>query len=308
MAKLNFITPLISVIIPTFNRGYCLKRCINSVLSQSYEKLECIIIDNNSNDDSKKIFNSINDSRFHYYTINNDNIIAKSRNFGIKRSKGELIAFLDSDDWWEKNKLKKILLEISKGADIVYHNLKINYTNENQKFLKRKFIISRKIRGNSFKYLINNGNPIPLSSVVIKKRILMEIGGFDENKNLAGAEDYYLWIKVALRKHKFKKINLNLGNYSFGDDSFTSSKKATIYFEEIFKNLFNKKLIKNKEIPSWAELSIGYTHFKEGNLKKSFSKAIRSILKINPITLFKSLVLIVLIFNVILQKTFKLKK
>ena len=113
---------------------------------------------------------------------------------------------------------------------------------------------------------------------------------------------------MALKKHKFKKIDLNLGNYSFGDDSFTSSKKATIYFREIFKNLFNKKLIKNKEIPSWAELSIGYAYFKEGNLKKSFLKAVRSMLKINPITLFKSLVLIALIFIVFLQKKFKLKK
>ena len=234
MTKLNSINPLISVIIPTFNRGYCIKRCINSVLNQSYEKLECIVIDNNSIDDSKKIFNSIKDARFYFYTINNDNIIAKSRNYGISQSNGELIAFLDSDDWWESNKLEKIFSEISKGADIIYHNLRIYYINKNKNFFKRKFLISKKIKGDSFKYLVNKGNPIPLSSVLIKKRILLEVGGFDENKNLSGAEDYYLWIKLALRHYKFKQVNLSLGYYSIGNDSYTSSKKAIIYFDESF--------------------------------------------------------------------------
>ncbi len=305
MAKLNSITPLITVIIPTFNRGYCIKRCINSVLSQSYEKLECIVIDNNSFDDSRKIFNSIKDARFKFYYINNDNIIAKSRNYGIRKSNGELVAFLDSDDWWERDKLEKTLLEISKGADVTYHNLQIEYINKNKNFFKRKFLISKEIKGNSFKYLINKGNPIPLSSVVIKKRILLEVGGFDENKNLSGAEDYYLWIKLALKNCKFKKVNLSLGYYSIGYDSFTSSKKATIYFNEIFKNLFNKKLIRNEEIPSWAEFSIGYIYFKEGNLKASFSKALKSILKLNPITSLKSIVLIILIFKSYLKKHLK---
>ena len=305
MAKLNSINPLISVIIPTFNRGYCIKRCINSVLTQSYEKLECIVIDNNSIDDSKKIFNSIKDTRFNFYTIDNDNIIAKSRNYGIRKSNGELIAFLDSDDWWERNKLEKILLEISKGADVTYHNLRIKYINKNKNLFKRKFLISREIKGNSFKYFVNKGNPIPLSSVVIKKRILLEVGGFDENKNLSGAEDYYLWIKLALEHCKFKQVNLSLGYYSVGNDSFTSSKKATIYFNEIFKNLFNKKLIKNEEIPSWAEFSIGYIYFKEGNLKASFLKALKSISKLNLITTFKSLILIIFIFKKYLKKNLK---
>ena len=94
--------PLVSVVIPTFNRAYCIQRCINSVLNQSYKNLECIVIDNNSNDNSNLIFEQYKDNRLKIYKINNNGIIAKSRNLGISKSKGEVIAFLDSDDWWTK--------------------------------------------------------------------------------------------------------------------------------------------------------------------------------------------------------------
>ena len=73
-------------------------------------------------------------------------------------------------------------------------------------------------------------------------------------------------------------------------------------------NLFNKKLIKNEESPSWAEFSIGYIYFKEGNLKASFSKALKSMLKLNPTVSFKSLLLIILIFKSYLKKNLKNKK
>ena len=98
--------PLVSVVIPTFNRSKVLSRAIKSVLNQTYSNLECIVIDNNSTDTTQYILENITDKRLKVFKIDNCGIVAKSRNLGISVSKGEYIAFLDSDDWWRLKKLE----------------------------------------------------------------------------------------------------------------------------------------------------------------------------------------------------------
>lgn len=106
---------LISVIIPTYNRGYVLKRAIDSVLNQTHESLELIIVDDGSTDDTKQLVDSIDDKRLGYYLLNHKGACA-ARNFGIDMAKGSYIAFQDSDDSWRKNKLER-QLEIMKEKD-----------------------------------------------------------------------------------------------------------------------------------------------------------------------------------------------
>ena len=103
-------SPEVSVIIPNFNRDYCLGRTIQSVVDQTYKNWELIVVDNNSTDNSIAVVNSFDDPRISVVQINNDGIIARSRNLGIKKEKGEYLAFLDSDDWWEKTKLEKSIV------------------------------------------------------------------------------------------------------------------------------------------------------------------------------------------------------
>ncbi len=91
----------ISIILPTYNRaGSYLKRAIDSVIKQSHENWELIIVDNNSIDNTKDLIKSYKSSKIKTYTINNDGNIAKSRNLGIDNSTGDYLAFLDSDDYW----------------------------------------------------------------------------------------------------------------------------------------------------------------------------------------------------------------
>ena len=98
---------LVSVIIPTFNRQKYLKNAINSVLNQTYENIELIIIDDNSSDNTQSYVEDINDNRL-IYIKNSKNLKApKSRNIGIEKSRGDYIAFLDDDDTWYKTKLEK---------------------------------------------------------------------------------------------------------------------------------------------------------------------------------------------------------
>ena len=124
------MSTLVSVIIPTFNRSYCIKKAIDSVLSQTFKDFELIIIDNYSTDETEEIISGYKNEKIIYEKFNNNGVIASSRNRGINLSKSKYIAFLDSDDWWKKNKLKLSIQFLENGYDFVCHGLEIIRTNK----------------------------------------------------------------------------------------------------------------------------------------------------------------------------------
>ena len=118
------ILPLVSIVIPTYNHANYLSKALQSIVDQTYTNWEAIIIDNHSLDDTEKLINQYSDPRIKYLKVHNFGIIAKSRNEGIRVAKGDWIAFLDSDDYWEKNKIDGSL-ELENGS------LLINTSNTN---------------------------------------------------------------------------------------------------------------------------------------------------------------------------------
>ena len=96
---------LISIIVNCYNGEKYLKDTIQSVLNQKYQNWEMIFWDNQSNDNSKKIINKYNDNRIKYFYSNKKLPLYAARNEAIKKSSGELIAFLDTDDWWDEKYL-----------------------------------------------------------------------------------------------------------------------------------------------------------------------------------------------------------
>jgi glycosyltransferase involved in cell wall biosynthesis len=100
---------LITVIIPTYNRGNFISKSINSVLSQTYSNFELIIVDDASTDNTENIVRGNKDSRIRYFKLEFNSKGTKPRNIGIQMAKGEYIAFLDSDDEWINDKLEKQL-------------------------------------------------------------------------------------------------------------------------------------------------------------------------------------------------------
>ena len=104
---------LISIIIPTYNRAKLIERSLKSIEKQTLKNFEIIIIDNFSTDNTSaviKFFTSV----IKYFVVDNNNNIARSRNFGINNSKGSIIAFLDSDDYWHQNKLENCYKKIKR--------------------------------------------------------------------------------------------------------------------------------------------------------------------------------------------------
>lgn len=197
-----------SIILPTYNRGDSyLKHAINSVIEQSYKNWELIIIDNNSTDSTDSLVKSYKNSKIKLYKISNDGNIAKSRNLGIKKSSGDYIAFLDSDDYWTSEKLhicNKYFMNNSNSG--LCHAE--NWLDEIG--VKTYRMYGKSNRFNS-RFLIERGNCLSLSAVVLPKYFLDEVGLFSEDGKFITAEDYELWIRLAKAKCHINYISDMLG-------------------------------------------------------------------------------------------------
>src|SRR6478609_11561206 len=97
---------LVSIIVPTYNRAHLIGETIQSVIDQSYKNWELIIVDDGSADNTNERIEKFNDKRIRFHRVEHSGVLGKVRNAGINFSKGELIAFLDSDDLWMPNKLE----------------------------------------------------------------------------------------------------------------------------------------------------------------------------------------------------------
>jgi glycosyltransferase involved in cell wall biosynthesis len=204
---------------PTYNQEKYIGGAIDSILNQSYTNWELIIIDNCSTDKTFEIISSFKDSRIQYNTISNGGIIAASRNMAVSKSVGDYIAFLDSDDLWELNKLELVNSALQDGFDIAYHDVLI--INEESNITGK--ITSRSLRSDSFDDLITTGNILVNSSVVVRKKCLVDIGGISEEKSLAGVEDFNTWMRLAIRGNSFVHLALTLGSYRVHSENSSDS-------------------------------------------------------------------------------------
>ena len=240
------LIPFISIVIPTFNRAEYISKALNSVIDQTFKDWELIIVDNNSTDHTDKIINQYTDPRIRYLKIKNDGVIAKSRNLGIEVSKGEWIAFLDSDDWWTEDKLEICLKNIDQEVDFIYHNISF-VVEKSKSYFKTKKNVGRQLKKPVLKDLligvIDHGNPIVNSSVIVRKKLLTRIGGISENKKLVASEDFHTWLRIAQVTDRFKYLKEKLGYYLMHNNSAQNRDLSIPHREAIqnFKNFFNKK-------------------------------------------------------------------
>ena len=258
----------ISVIIPTYLRKKKLKFAIDSVFSQTYKNWEIIVVDNNSNDGTHELVESYKSGKIHFKTINNNGNIAKSRNLGIKFSNGDYIAFLDSDDFWKKNKLKDSINYLNQGYKLVYHDMHI--IKKYKQFFFKRTGYCRDLKGDIGKDLIFNGPAFPTSSIIIEKKIFSEISNFDTGQDIITWEDYDAWIRLSKITNKFKKINKTLGYLWSGNEN-------TLKPDKLINNIFffkSRYLKDHEDLPNWCKLALMKSYYYVGNYKNQFSIAL----------------------------------
>ena len=201
--------PLVSIIMNCYNGEDYLTESIQSALSQNYKNWELIFWDNRSEDKSAEIFKSYKDERFKYYFAPKHTSLYEARNQAIEKSSGEFIAFLDTDDFWAKDKLE---LQIPFFKDpivgVVYGNLFI----VNEKLNTRKIFLKKRInpRGYILDDLLKD-YCTGLVTLVIRKSFLKDYKSpFDGTFNIIG--DFDLMIRMS-SKYKFECVDKPIASW-----------------------------------------------------------------------------------------------
>jgi len=233
------IRPTVSIIIPTYNRKSFLKNAIDSVLAQSYEDFELIIIDNYSTDGTEEMVQKYSDPRLRFVKLERTGSVAASRNLGVRLSRATWIAFLDSDDWWRIEKLKVVSDWFLPSIDLIYHPLEKVFQDASVTKAPKSKIV--KLKKPLYMHLLLYGNEIGLSSVVIRKTILEEAGYMREEPRFWSIDDYDTWLRVSKITENFKLVPQALGFYRIHDSNISSDNS----YEYVCKALAEHLLLLN---------------------------------------------------------------
>jgi teichuronic acid biosynthesis glycosyltransferase TuaG len=270
---------LVSIIIPTYNHAEFLGSALHSVINQTYKNWEALVVNNFSEDDTIKVVKDLNDSRIRLLNFKNNGLIAASRNYGIKLAKGKFVAFLDSDDLWDKSKLSKCINFFESDVGLVSHGYKCFGDFEANLYCgPEKFA--------TFDALLDRGSCISISATIVRKDILVSAGYFSENPSIVTAEDYHLWLKLSKSMVKMKFVNEILGFYRIhsGNQSKNSLRHLNAVLE-VVDEFFPKKILSNFNFNLRARKRYSLAYYASarseqvnGNFNNSFPLIFKSIL------------------------------
>ena len=215
--------PFVSIIIPTYNRAYILDKAIESILSQTYTNFEIIIVDDGSIDSTEKLVASYTDNRIKYIKHKKNQGAVAARNTGIEASRGQYIAFQDSDTEWLAEKLEKQI----KAFDCGPSNLGVVFTSF---WLidhgTRTRIPSKNMKKNDgdIHDLLLQFNFIDTCAALVKRECFEKVGGFEKLPRL---QEWGLWLRIS-KYYSFKHINEPLINSFRQSDSISVNINAFI--------------------------------------------------------------------------------
>lgn len=260
---------------PAYNASKYIRLAINSVINQTYDDWELIIVDDGSIDATSEIVKEYLyiDERISYFYQENGKQ-GKARNFAISKAKGDYLAFLDADDLWLPKKLEEQLYEITnKNVDLVFSNSYIIYDVFEAKENKRMNIPNGVFYSEKDLISFLEGNKIPILTVLVKKEKVIAVGGFTEDLEIQNVEDYHLWLKLLMTDCVFYSSGNVLAEYRVHNDSATTNDRQAL--DKIPAAFFDLL----KQYPSYKiqirrELKIKFKLFYKRNL---FTKSELSI-------------------------------
>ncbi|TGN41527.1 glycosyltransferase [Marinobacter confluentis] len=210
--------PHVSIITPTFNRADFIEQAVDSVLKQSYQNFELLIIDDGSTDDTKeRLATVLEDARVHYfYQANQGQSVA--RNLALSRASGDLVCFLDSDNYWPENKLEIQLTKLAEqpDVDVVYGDI-VTVDEQGQEISRKNM---RRYSGDIAKYMIRD-NCVSMNTAMARRRCFEELGAMSGTRRVA--DDYDLWLRFSAR-FRFHYMPEFLAFYRVMEDQISSDK------------------------------------------------------------------------------------
>ena len=275
----------ISLIVPVYNTGKYLNKCLDSLVNQSYKDIEIIVINDGSTDNSEKIIKSYKDARIKYISKKNEGI-GKTRNLGIEKATGDYLAFVDSDDYLNKYFCEKMLEKaIQSDCDIVICNY---YEDKDNQLKKISFIEFLDTSLQKRPKLINYINLGPCNKIYKTKMIKKNEIKFEESLKY---EDAPFVVKSLLSAKKIGKINDYLTYYVIHEKSETTIRDKRIFdilkiVDIIVKDLetanFPNDEITNLITMILTDYTIQQRYIKEKNIRKNFiDRAFKYLDKLN---------------------------
>jgi len=230
----NTSLPIVDIIIPNYNKGKFLKKCLESVFNQSHKKWNLIIVDDNSNDSSLHILKEFkNKKKIKIIRLTKNKGPSFCRNLGIENSNNNYIAFLDSDDIWKPNKLyDQLIYMIQNKYNFTYSDYCTFYENEKKNFKKNS--TNLKDSFNYDEFILNSS--INSSTMIVKRKILKGI----KFKSLALLEDYIFKCQILKKNFTAKKINKVLAYYRVHKDNRSKNKFNNLLFLWRVNKKYNK--------------------------------------------------------------------
>lgn len=217
--------PLISIIIPAYNYAQYIEEALKSVLKQSYDKIELIVVDDGSTDNLKQIIEQYPETRYYRQKRQGP---AKARNLGAKNSKGDFLIFLDADDRLHPRYVELTLKDITKDA-----RLGLIYTGT-QCFGRLSEIRNPRVQHHRFSIIGSPGGQI--GAALIRREAFDSVNGYDER--LLACEDGDLVIRLWLKGWKIASINLPIHYHRIHDRNLSGP--ASCVYEEYLK-IFERK-------------------------------------------------------------------
>lgn len=225
--------PTVSVIVPTHNRADLLAEALGSVLGQTYQDFEIIVVDNGSTDGTPDVVAGLADPRIRYHWQEDSGLPADSRNVGIRMSAGTYVAFLDSDDLWLPEKLERQVAYLQAHPDcgLVFMNARIigDHPRSGQTLLRKA-----PPSGRVFQALLWE-NFISTLTAMVPRRVLDRVGLFDLDPAIRRAEDYDLWLRIA-HDHQVAYLPGVGGLYRFhGSNLFADPTDADLLYLRVIE-------------------------------------------------------------------------
>jgi len=233
--------PKFSVITATYNRCYVLWRAIQSVLAQTFPFFELLIVDDGSKDETEKLVKQFSDPRIRYFRLPKNKGASAARNFGLKKARGQLIAYLDSDNTWYNDFLEVMNNAFAKRKDKVLIFCKKNYRltlkeADGEKRVRDEFSYAR--RYFDLKRLWQRRILIDTNAMCHRREEIIKLGGWDEK--IKFWEDWELALRVSTKYPKgFFYLNRTLLDYEQVID-ITDAEKTFRLWEREEKKIFNK--------------------------------------------------------------------
>ena len=186
----------VSVIIPTYNRADTVKRAIESVLDQTYDTLEIIVVDDGSTDGTDAVIDTIKDERLRYIKLDENKGVSNARNVGVAAAGYDMIAFQDSDDVWRKNKLEKQIKKFEEYPDSSLVYCAYDFHNSEEVIrVPSPLYEAETLDGEIYACLLER-NTVGAPTILMKKDIFDRIGGFDTT--YPALEDWDLALKASV--------------------------------------------------------------------------------------------------------------